>query len=114
MKKATIVLLLFVVLYSCKEEKLYYKKIETRDYKVETYTYGNYTDKIFPDYLIVIDKKVGDTVYNCQNCYTDVSVILDTVVVYCYCKKDSILYRSRDLVIKQECKDFKGRRSRPW
>lgn len=84
---------LFLLTFSCKEEKLTYKKIETKDYYLEGYTYINNTNKIFPNELILIDKISKDTIYNCQDCFNDFHMILeDTLLIYGGGKrKDSVL-----------------------
>ncbi len=85
------VLLLFT--FSCKEEKLTYKKIETKDYYIEGYTYINNTNKIFPTELVLIDKTSKDTLYNCQDCFNDFHMVLeDTLLIYGgRKKKDSVI-----------------------
>lgn len=73
--------LLFLI--SCNKEKVFYKKIETKDYLVEGYSYENHTDKMFPKELIIIDKVSKDTIYHCSNCYNDFHMILqDTLLIY--------------------------------
>ena len=67
----------------CKDEKMMYKKIETKNFFLEGYTYSNYSDKIFPMHLALIDKNSKDTIYQCQNCFNDFHMILeDTLMIY--------------------------------
>ncbi|MFC3756909.1 hypothetical protein ACFONJ_13095 [Chryseobacterium tructae] len=87
-----ILLLIFLSLVSCKKEKLMYKKIETADYLVEGYTYDNYTDKIFPNELIIVDKVSKDTIFHCSTCYSDFHMILqDTLLIYGGSRLDSTI-----------------------
>lgn len=79
-------------MYSCGKKKLIFKKIETKDYFLEGYTYANGTDAIFPNELVLIDKKSKDTIYRCENCYTDFHLILqDTLLIYGGYKLDSTI-----------------------
>ncbi|MGE8514689.1 MAG: hypothetical protein ACN6N7_18440 [Chryseobacterium culicis] len=87
-----IILLVLFFLTSCNKEKLTYKKIETKDYLIEGYTYDNHTDKIFPNELIIVDKISKDTIFKCQNCYNDFHMILqDTLLIYGGNKLDSTI-----------------------
>lgn len=82
-KHILIFLPILLIFSSCENKKLTYKKIETKNYKIEGYTYTNYTDHIFPNDLVVIDKGLNDTIYHCQNCYRDFNMILeDTLLIY--------------------------------
>jgi hypothetical protein len=88
-------LLSFFLLVSCKKEKLTYKKIETRDYYLEGYTYINNTNKIFPNELVLVGKKSKDTLYHCYNCYNDFHLILqDTLLIYGGAKLDSVINKT--------------------
>lgn len=82
----------FLFLMNCKDEKKIYKKIETKNYLLEGYTYSNYSDKIFPNKLVLIDKISNDTIYHCTNCYNDFHMILeDTLLIYGGKKTDSVI-----------------------
>jgi len=88
------ILAIFLLLFSssCKEEKKTYKKIETKNLFLEGYTYFNYTNKIFPNELVLIDKNSNDTIYHCENCYKDFHMILeDTLLIYGGLKLDSVI-----------------------
>ncbi|MBE4948321.1 hypothetical protein [Chryseobacterium culicis] len=81
-----------LLIFSCKDEKKIYKKIETKSYFVEGYTYSNYSDKVFPNELVLIDKISKDTIYHCENCYKDFHLILeDTLLIYGGKKLDSVI-----------------------
>ncbi|MEN4760625.1 hypothetical protein ABEG63_09855 [Chryseobacterium sp. C39-AII1] len=83
MIKSLRLIFISLVLLSCNEHKLFYKKIETGSYKIEGYTYDNYTDRIFPSELIIIHKLSKDTIFKCENCYRDFHMILeDTLLIY--------------------------------
>jgi len=58
----------FLLIFSCKDKKNIYKRIETKSYFLEAYTYSNYSDKIFPNELVLINKTSKDTIYHCLNC----------------------------------------------
>jgi hypothetical protein len=91
MKKILIILSLSFLI-SCGNKKLTYKKIETKNYILEGYTYANFSDKIFPNNLVLINKNTNDTIYKCQNCYSDFHLILeDTLLIYGGLKLDSII-----------------------
>jgi len=101
-------ILLFTVLFllGCEKEqllsasKLTYKKIETKDYFLEGYTYINNTNKIFPNELVLIDKNKNDTIYHCKNCYSDFHMILeDTLLIYGGNKLDSII--DKKIILKK-------------
>jgi len=82
----------FLLIFSCKDEKKIYKRIETKSYFLEGYTYSNYSDKIFPNELVLIDKTSKDTIYHCSNCYKDFHLILeDTLLIYGGNKLDSTI-----------------------
>ncbi|MBB4806997.1 hypothetical protein HNP38_002293 [Chryseobacterium defluvii] len=86
------IFLILFFLISCKNEKLTYKKIETKDYLIEGYTYINNTNKVFPNELIIVDKTSKDTIFHCMRCYTDFHMILqDTLLIYGGNKLDSTL-----------------------
>jgi Sec7-like guanine-nucleotide exchange factor len=84
--------LFFLFTSSCKEEKKTFKRIETKNYFLEGYTYFNYTNKIFPNELVLIDNNNNDTIYHCLNCYNDFHMILeDTLLIYGGNKLDSVI-----------------------
>ena len=75
-----------------KNDKKIYKKIETKNFYLEGYTYSNYSDKIFPNQLVLIDKNTKDTVYQCKSCFNDFNFILeDTLFIYGGKTSDSII-----------------------
>ena len=79
----SVVVISFLILNSCGKEKLTFKTIETKDYILEGYTYVNGTNAIFPNELVLIDKIQKDTIYRCENCYSDFHMILqDTLLIY--------------------------------
>lgn len=93
-------IILLLSLVGCKDEKKTYKKIETKNYFLEGYTYSNYSDKIFPNELVLIDKNSNDTIYRCKNCYNDFHLILeDTLLIYGGNKLDSTL--SNKMILKK-------------
>lgn len=90
MRNLLLSILFFLI--ACKDEKLIYKKIETKNYLIEGYTYSNYSDKIFPNELVLIDKISKDTIFHCESCYTDFHIILeDTLLIYGGNKLDSTI-----------------------
>ena len=94
----SMIFLLFLL--SCQEEKKIYKKIETKNYFLEGFTYFNNTNKIFPNELVLIDKNTNDTIYYCENCYNDFNLILeDTLIIYGGNKLDSII--DKKLILKR-------------
>ncbi|KXH84190.1 hypothetical protein AU378_00025 [Chryseobacterium kwangjuense] len=81
-----------LLVLSCKDEKKIYKRIETKNYFLEGYTYSNYSDKVFPNELVLIDKTSKDTIYHCTDCYNDFHLILeDTLLIYGGNKLDSTI-----------------------
>jgi len=81
-----------MLLMNCKDEKKIYKRIETKSYILEGYTYSNYSDKVFPNELVLIDKTSKDTIYHCTDCYNDFHLILeDTLLIYGGNKLDSTI-----------------------
>lgn len=81
-------------------EKIFYKKIETKNYFVEGYSYINGTDKIFPNELILINKNTKDTIYKCIDCYSDFNIILeDTLLIYGGERSDTLI--SNNMVIRK-------------
>lgn len=87
-----LIVISWLLLLGCQEKKLTYKKIETKNYILEGYTYANFSDKIFPNELVLIKKNSNDTVYRCQNCYRDFHLILeDTLLIYGGKPLDSII-----------------------
>jgi hypothetical protein len=92
MRNSYILLFSLLFLINCKNEKKVYKKIETKNYLLEGYTYSNYSDKIFPNKLVLIEKISNDTIYHCTNCYNDFHMILeDTLLIYGGKKTDSTI-----------------------
>lgn len=87
-----IIFIFLLLIFSCKDEKKIYKRIETKSYLLEGYTHSNYSDKIFPNELILIDKASKDTIYHCTDCYNDFHLILeDTLLIYGGNKLDSTI-----------------------
>ena len=79
MKSYCYLILITTLLVGCKNDKLIYKKIETKNFYLEGYTYSNYSDKIFPIQLVLIDKNTKDTAYQCENCFKDFNFILEDI-----------------------------------
>ncbi|MPS66744.1 MAG: hypothetical protein DI622_14610 [Chryseobacterium sp.] len=91
---------LLLLLISCKNDKIIYKKIETKNYFLEGYSYSNFTNKIFPNELVLIDKNNKDTLYHCKSCYNDFHMILeDTLLIYGGVKLDSII--NKKIILKR-------------
>ena len=64
MKLYCYLIFITTLLVYCKTDKKIYKKIETKNFYLEGYTYSNYSDKIFPNQLVLIDKNTNVKFYD--------------------------------------------------
>lgn len=86
------VISIILLLTNCKDDKIIYKKIETKNYLLEGYSHSNFSNKVFNKKLVLIDKIQKDTIYQCENCYNDFHMILeDTLLIYGGRETDSVI-----------------------
>ena len=113
MKSYCYLILITTLLVGCKNDKLIYKKIETKNFYLEGYTYSNYSDKIFPIQLVLIDKNTKDTAYQSENCFKDFNFILeDTLFIYGGITSDSII--DEKIILKRISVPQSFKNNIPW